>query len=121
MKHRLERVCSILQRELGAIILREITLPTPIVTVSSVDITPDLKQAHIFISTMGTAGEKKAVLTVLENHRAFLQAEVAKRVVMKNTPHLHFKLDESIERGTRVLGILDELDIPQDPPTDEPR
>ena len=39
-----------------------------------------------------------------------LQAETAKRVVLKFTPHLHFQLDESIERGSRVLDILDELD-----------
>jgi ribosome-binding factor A len=39
-----------------------------------------------------------------------LQAEMAKRVVLKFTPHLHFRLDESIERGARVLDILEELD-----------
>lgn len=123
MKHRLERVCKVLQRELGVLILREITLPTPLVTISSVDITPDLKQAHIFISALGTPAQKRGVLTALEHNRVLLQAELAKRIVMKNTPHLHFKLDDSIERGTRVLGILDELHIPETeelPPEERP-
>lgn len=111
MKHRLARVCEVLKRDLGVIILRELTFTSPIVTISSVDITPDLKQAHIYISALGTANQKRNALTVLTNNRSLLQSELAKRVVLKHTPHLHFHIDESLERGIRVLGILDELGL----------
>ncbi len=117
MKHRLARVCEVLKRDLGVIILRELTFTSPIVTISSVDITPDLKQAHIYVSAHGTANQKRNALTVLTNNRALLQSELAKRVVLKHTPHLHFHIDESIERGIRVLGIMDELGL--DAPTPE--
>jgi ribosome-binding factor A len=76
-----------------------------------VDITPDLKQAHIFISALGTEGQKRGVIALLEKNRHILQAELAKRLILKQTPHLNFRLDDSIERGSRVLSILDELGL----------
>jgi ribosome-binding factor A len=51
-------------------------------------------------------------MAVLHDARAELQHDLAKRVILKYTPQLHFKLDESIERGARVLHILDQLDPP---------
>lgn len=111
MKHRLERVCEVLKRELGVIVVRELTFTSPLVTISAVDITPDLKQAHVYVSALGTQMDKRNAMEVLEHHRAMLQTELSKRVVLKHTPHLNFKMDDSIERGTRVLHILDELGL----------
>lgn len=111
MKHRIERVCELLKRELGQAIIRELTFPAALVTVSGVDITPDFKQAHVFISALGNDAQKRETLAILEQNRGLLQAEVSKRVVLKNTPTLHFELDESIERGSRVLDIMDELGL----------
>jgi len=111
MKHRLERVCEVLKRELGAIILRELDFGSLLVTISGVDITPDLKQAHVYVSALGSPGEQHGVLEKLEKARALLQREVAKRLSLKYTPLLHFKIDEAIERGSRVLDIMNELGL----------
>ncbi len=111
MNHRLRRVSEIVKRELGTIIHREITFPVPLVTISSVDITPDLKSAHVYVSAIGDQNQRGTVLSLLEKHRVTLQSELAKRIVLKQTPHLHFKFDEAIERGTRVLSILDDLGL----------
>ena len=111
MKHRIERVCEVLKRELGRTILRELTFSTPLVTISAVEITPDLKQAHVYVSALGNDAQRQDVLTVLEQNRGMLQAQVSKRVVLKHTPHLNFKLDDSIERGSRVINILDDLGL----------
>ena len=111
MKHRIERVCEVLKRELGRTILRELTFSTPLVTISGVEITPDLKQAHVYVSALGNNAQRQNVLTVLEQNRGMLQAQVSKRVVLKHTPHLNFKLDDSIERGSRVIDILDDLGL----------
>ena len=111
MKHRIERVCEVLKRELGRTILRELTFATPLVTISGVEITPDLKQAHVYVSALGNDAQRQNVLTVLEQNRGMLQAQVSKRVVLKHTPHLNFKLDDSIERGSRVINILDDLGL----------
>ena len=110
MKHRLIRVAEILKRELSTVILREVPSDGALITVNSVDVSPDLRNASVFVGLMGTPSQQKQALEHLEQHRRVLQAEVSKRVVLKFTPHLHFKLDESIERGSRVLDILDELD-----------
>ena len=109
MNHRLQRVATAIQRELSAVLLREIEFPVPVVAVSSVDITPDLKQAHVYISTLAEGAVREEILEILADKRPFLQSELSRRVILKNTPHLHFHLDASIERGARVLGILDEL------------
>jgi ribosome-binding factor A len=116
MKHRLDRVNEVLKRELGDLIRREITFTAKLVTVQQVDITPDLKHAHVFISIIGTEEEQHAAMAQLHDHRLPLQAELSKRVVLKYTPQLHFKLDASVERGLRVLSILEELDLPPEPP-----
>jgi len=117
MSLRLKRVSELLKRELGEMIGRELVF-TSLVTVQQVDITPDLRHAHVYISVLGGAEqdplqEARAVINQLQNHRKELQAGLARRVVLKYTPHLHFKLDEAIERGTRVIDILQSLDIPE--------
>jgi ribosome-binding factor A len=115
LKHRLERVCEVLKRELGVILLREIDFAPVLVTVSSVDVTPDLKQAHVYVSALGNPGQQRRVLEKLEHNRAHLQSEIAKRVTLKHTPHLFFKIDEAIERGSRVLNIMNELGLDDGP------
>jgi ribosome-binding factor A len=115
MKHRLERVNEVIKRELSEIISREINFSAQtLVTVQAVDITADLRQCHVFVSAIGKTDQRARVLADLEEHRGMLQRELAKRVVLKYTPHLNFKLDNSIERGSRVLEIMQDLEKPPD-------
>ena len=108
MKHRLLRVNEIVKRELSTIIGREITFTDVLVTINAVDVTPDLRNAHVYIGVLGK-GSAQTAMTQLDDHRAVLQSELAKHVVLKYTPHLVFHLDQSIERGTRVFQILQEI------------
>ena len=110
MSLRLLRVCELLKRELSVIVGRDIRFDAPLVSVRAVDITPDLKNAHVFISAIGTKPQKDRALELLNAQRQHLQHELSRRVILKYTPHLHFELDESIERGTRVLSLLDEIE-----------
>ena len=97
MKNRLVRVCEVLKRELGMIIRRELEFEDTLITVSGVDITPDLKQAHVFISALGSPAGRRKAMEALEEHRVMLQNEVSRRVQMKHTPHLNFRLDDAIQ------------------------
>ena len=117
MKHRLERVNEVMRRELGELIGREIVFDAALVTVQQVDVTPDLKHAHVFISVIGSEAQARAAMAKLHENRANLQRLLSKRVILKHTAHLHFKLDESIERGSRIINILEEIDLPPDQPT----
>ena len=111
MKYRLLRVNEVLKRELSALITRELTFDGALVTINHVDVTPDLKNAHVFVSVLGSKNAK-AVVEKLEVNRQTLQADLARHVVLKYTPHLVFHLDDSIERGARVMEILQEIETP---------
>src|ERR1700757_3591502 len=101
MKHRILRVNELVKRELSGIIAREVTFESALVSVNNVEVTPDLKNANVFISVLGSESGRE-VLTKLEAHRTTLQSELARHVVLKYTPHLVFHLDDSIKRGARV-------------------
>ena len=119
MKHRLERVNELMRRELGELINREVSFQAALVTVQQVDITPDLKNAHVFVSVMGDETQQKDALSKLHANRKNLQHLLSKRVVLKFTPHLHFKLDDTIVRGNRIIDLLGEIGIPPDEPLGE--
>jgi ribosome-binding factor A len=109
MKHRMLRVNEVVKRELSGIIGREITFEGSLVSINHVEVTSDLKNAHVFVSVLGSqTGE--SVMKKLEEHRPAFQAELARRVTLKFTPHLLFHLDESIARGSRIVEILQEID-----------
>lgn len=115
MKHRLLRVNELLKRELSIAITRELTFDGALVTVNQVDATPDLKSAHVFVSVLGS--EKPfAVTEKLEENRVMLQNEISRKVVLKYTPHLIFHLDNSTERGSRIIEILQEIETPDTSP-----
>ncbi len=115
MKHRLLRVNELLKRELSIAITRELTFDGALVTVNQVDVTPDLKSAHVFVSVLGS--EKPfAVTEKLEENRVMLQNEISRKVVLKYTPHLIFHLDNSTERGSRIIEILQEIETPDTSP-----
>ena len=114
MKHRLERVNELLKRELGSAMTRELTFAGALVTVHAVEVSPDLKHADAYISVIGNEAQTKAAMSKLEDRRAELQREVSKRVVLKYMPHFHFHLDDSIERGARIMDILGKIEVPDD-------
>jgi ribosome-binding factor A len=114
MKLRQKRVNELLKRELSLLITRELTFEDALVTVNHVDVTVDLKNAHVYVSVLG-AGAKN-VIEKLESHRVALQTQLARHVVLKYTPHLVFHLDDSIERGTRVIQILQQIETPRSEP-----
>ena len=106
------RVNELLKRELSGIIAREMSFGGALVTINHVDVSADLKNAHVFVSVLGSdLGEN--VMSKLASHRATLQAELARHVTIKYTPHLIFHLDDSIERGARVIEILQEIETPR--------
>jgi ribosome-binding factor A len=109
MKHRMLRVNEVVKRELSGILAREISFEGALVSINHVKVSSDLKNAHVFVSVLGSeTGD--SVMKKLEEHRAAFQAELAGRVTMKFTPHLLFHLDESIARGSRIVEILQQID-----------
>ena len=119
MKNRLDRVNELIKRELSDLVVKEFTFDAKLVTIQEVDVTPDLKQAHIFVGVIGTDAEGHKAVRQLNAEARRLQSEIGKRVVMKFTPNLHFKVDTAGPRGDRVMQILDELGMANVPTEDK--
>jgi ribosome-binding factor A len=118
MNLRHERVRELLKREVGEVIRREIPISEAgLLTVNEVGVASDLKSATVFVGVIGTPEQRKKAAALLEKESKRLQGMVGRAVVLKYTPHLKFVIDQSIERGNRVLEILNELE--KSPPTDE--
>ncbi len=108
---RLLRVRELLKREIGEVIRRKFNVSdVGLITVNDVDVSGDLKSAAVFISILGNPDQQKRGLATLTEHRPRIQSLMAKAVVLKYTPTLRFIVDDSINRGNRVMQILDELE-----------
>jgi ribosome-binding factor A len=78
------------------------------VTVTSVDTSPDLRQARVYVSVLGSDDERADTMAGLESAHGLLQLAVARELRMKHTPTLQFVFDESIDRGMRISELLDD-------------
>jgi len=109
--HRLQRVSELLKREIGESIRREIPVDEGgLISVNSVEVAGDLRLATAYVSILGGAEQKKRGFALLEKHRSQIQDHVAKTVILKYTPVLKFERDDSLERGDRVLQIIEQLE-----------
>ena len=108
---RILRVAELLKREIGEAIRREIPVAQAgLVCVNDIDVSGDLKSARVYLSLLGTPEQKKVAVDLLNHNRVRIQMLMAKSVVLKQTPKIKFLYDESVNRGNRVLSIIEELD-----------
>ena len=111
MSLRLQRVRELLKREIGEVIRRQLPVDeVGLINVNDVEVAPNLHNATVFIGVLGGEAQKKRAMEALEQNRKRIQGYLGKAVVLKYTPHLRFVLDESVERGNRILRLLDELE-----------
>ena len=77
-----------------------------LVTVTEVRVTPDLKQARIFISVLGSEAEQAATLAGLAAASGYVRRELGQRLQLRRGPEIHFVLDRSEEYGQRIEDLL---------------
>ena len=104
------RVRELMKRELSSVIQRDYEFKNVLVTINDVDVTPDLRQAHVFVGMLGDAAAQRKALAKLQRDAGQLQVKISKRVVLRYTPRLNFKLDDSVERGVRLLSVIQGID-----------
>jgi ribosome-binding factor A len=83
------------------------------VTVTRVEVSPDLRNAKVYVSVMGDEKTQRLTLKGLESARGFLQAKLAERVQIRYTPILHFQLDQGVKRSIEASRLLREVLPPQ--------
>ncbi len=123
MSQRTQRVDELLRQEIGAILARDVQDPhIGFATITDVETAPDLRHARVWVSVIGADAERTETLAALERAMGYVRHELGRRLRLKRIPELHVRLDESAERGTRVLRLLSELDegrVPEDLPEGE--
>ena len=111
MSARTDRVDQLLREEIGVIVARDIADPRiGFATITRVETTPDLRHAKVWVSVIGQPAERDATIAALSRAMAFVRHELGRSLRIKRIPDLHVHLDDTAERGTRVLQLLNELE-----------
>lgn len=81
------------------------------VTVTGVEVAPDMRTAKILVSVMGTEGQQHMCLNALQRSAGFLQSKLAQRIETRYTPRLTFELDAGVKKSLEMARILHELEV----------
>lgn len=113
-KDRMRRVNEAVREVLSIAIGTELKDPRiGFVTVTSVNTSPDLRHAHVYVSVLGDERQRAESLEGLASARGYLQKRVATDLRLKHTPQLAFEYDDTTDRGMRISELLRELDAEQ--------
>ncbi len=110
MSHRTRRVAHLIQREISNILLTEVSDPRlTFITVTDVKVTPDLRNATIFYSMIGTDEEKKDVAKAFRKASGYIQRMVTESLSLKFAPHFVFKFDDTMEKAAEMEEVIDSI------------
>ncbi len=110
MTTRQEKLVQLLKEEISDILRREIKDPRlGFFTIIDAEISSDLRHAKIFVSILGSEEERKQSMDVLKHAQHFVRQEFGKRVRMKVLPDIQFYKDETVDKGVRMLELLEEI------------
>ncbi|HLX40909.1 MAG TPA: 30S ribosome-binding factor RbfA [Ktedonobacteraceae bacterium] len=109
--YRQEKLGELIAAELSDLLRTRVKDPrVGFASITRVEVSGDLRYAKIFVSVMGDSGEQKETMKGLKNATGFLRHELASRLTLRFMPELVFKLDHSIEEGSRVLEIIHKVE-----------
>lgn len=107
---RSQRVAEQVRRELAELIRLEVKDPrVGFITLTDVEITPDYAHAKVFFTSMRGEEGLDEILTGLRRASGFLRRELGKRVRIHTLPELHFQYDSSVERGSHMSQLIDQV------------
>lgn len=117
---RLDKVNELMKREIGTFVQKEFEWPGTIVSILDVEITEDLKEGRVWVGVVGRMAPAQ-VIEKLSRRRGDIQRAVSRRVVLRNTPRLTFRHDDSARRGVSMVNLLDDIEqnLPKAPPLPE--
>jgi ribosome-binding factor A len=105
--HRQEKLGELIAAELSDLLRTRVKDPrVGFASITHVEVSGDLRHAKVFVSVMGSPEEREATMQGLKNATGFLRHELATRIVLRYMPEIAFKLDKSIEEGSRILELI---------------
>ena len=116
MSYRIERVNQLIRQEISDLLLRQIKDPRlgNFLSVNQVETAADLKHAKVYVSCICTEEDKKEIMATLESAKGYLHKELTKRIRMRYVPSLTFYWDNSIERATHLMSLIDRVSKPEE-------
>jgi ribosome-binding factor A len=108
----MEKVADLLQSEIAELLRREVKHPAladVMISITHVEVAPDLSSARVHVSVMDTPEVEAAVLEALAHTEPFLHRTLVKRLHMRQVPRLHFLVDHSIAEGDRMTALMREV------------
>jgi ribosome-binding factor A len=119
MSNRTVRINELVQRELSDILRKRYQSESVSLTITEVRVAPDLRDARVFVSIVGSEEEATERIRWLRRQASAIREELGRRIVLKYLPKFEYVLDDSAARSVRVLGILDQIasDEPEAPPS----
>lgn len=118
MSNRTIRVNELVQREISDILRKRYQSESVAITISEVRVSPDLRDARVFVAVVGDEATAEEKLKWLRSKAADIREEVSRRIVLKYLPKFEYVLDKSAIRGARILQVLDEIEHPRPPAED---
>lgn len=88
------------------------------VTVTGVEVTPDMREAKVLVSIMGSEAHQRTCLHGLQSAAGFLQQKIAKRIDTRYTPRLRFELDMGVKKSIAIARLLDDV-LPHEAPNED--
>jgi len=113
---RTTRLSALVQSELGRLASREKDLEGMLLTFTSVEVTPDLRQAFVYVSSLNDKLDPELVLKKLSHLAHEWQQAINARLKIKYTPRLTYRYDVHLKRGDRVMDIFHQLEEKEGPP-----
>jgi ribosome-binding factor A len=110
MQHRPTRLAQELKSEISAIISRE--LPhhrLGFLTITDVQVSPDLRYARVFVSVLGSGVDKTETLVTLNKEKSFIRQLIGRRFRLRHTPEITFVYDETVEHADHMMRLMDDL------------
>ena len=110
---RVERVAALIRREVSELLvtgIKDERVSLGMVCITNVDVAGDLQHCKIFVSVYGSAEVQQQALEGLRSASNYVKGELGRRLNMRRTPEVIFQLDRGIEKGTSVLGLLNQLE-----------
>ena len=116
MSQRTDRIDELLRQEIGQALERELADPgIGFVTVTDVETSPDLAHARVWVSVIGSEDRRNEALAALRRAMPYVRRGLGTKIRLRRIPELEVRLDESVERGTRVLHLIQELEAGRQP------
>lgn len=115
VSRRQRQVGELLHREISELLEKEMSDPRlSLVTVTAVEVSPDLRHAHVYVSSMGGQEERQEALAGLRHAMGFIRHELSAHLYLRYVPELNFHLDNSLERSQRIEELLTKIEQERD-------